>query len=247
MHDFNKLKVFMYRIYFKLSKLSNKKTIQSIYGPVFKQNYKDSTFKYYILGSYGKYFSDFLREYSGEYCFIDIGANQGLYTLVAAKNNHCNKILAFEPVEYSYQILEENIKLNNTKSKVTLEKKAIFKKTEKIHMTLDLDHTGISSIKKYSGQNDGTLVEVDAIGHQELDEIFSKLTEHEIVVKIDVEGSEEIILGELLKTSIWGRVKYIFLEINNFPGYKDFILKNKFNEVYVGKGNVYDVMLKRHA
>ena len=246
MQDFDILKSFAFRIYFKIYRFLKVKKIQSIYGPIFYENYKDSTFKYYILGSYGKYFYNFLKNFNNEYCFIDIGANQGLFTLIAAKNFLCKKIIAFEPVEYSFNRLCDNILLNKVESKIILEKKAIFSIKEKMHMSLDLAHTGISSIESYSEQGSKNLVQVDAIGYEDLEKIFSKIKQKKIDIKIDVEGSEEVILGELVKTSIWERVEYIYLEVNDFPGYKNFIEKNKFYEVYIGNGSVYDVMLRRN-
>ena len=246
MQDFDIFRSIVFRIYYKVSRFLNLKKIQSIYGPIFYENYKDSTFKYYILGSYGKYFYNFLKKFRNEYCFIDIGANQGLYTLIAAKNSQCKKIIAFEPVEYSYNRLTNNIILNKVESKVEVEKKAIFNIKEKMHMSLDLAHTGVSSIEKYSEKNSKNLVQVDAIGCEELEKIFFKIKQKKIVIKIDVEGSEEVILNELVKTSIWERVEYIYLEVNDFPGYKEFIECNRLNEVYIGSGSVYDVMLRRN-
>lgn len=44
--------------------------------------------------------------------FFDIGANTGIYTLIAASMNRRIEVHAFEPVDVIYRILEENIKIN---------------------------------------------------------------------------------------------------------------------------------------
>src|SRR5579885_1779623 len=44
--------------------------------------------------------------------FVDVGANQGEFTLYAAKRLPAGKVLAFEPVEERYRHLIENVKMN---------------------------------------------------------------------------------------------------------------------------------------
>lgn len=46
---------------------------------------------------------------------IDVGAYSGIYSLVSATINSDAKIYAFEPMEHNYNLLSENIKLNNFK------------------------------------------------------------------------------------------------------------------------------------
>ncbi len=54
----------------------------------------------------------FLRLLSRADVFIDIGANTGLYALIAAAENSCRQVYAFEPVPRIFQALERNIRLN---------------------------------------------------------------------------------------------------------------------------------------
>jgi FkbM family methyltransferase len=55
---------------------------------------------------------------------LDIGANTGIFALIAGAVNPKAKIIAFEPVERVYQKLEQNIALNNTFN-ITPVKKAL--------------------------------------------------------------------------------------------------------------------------
>ena len=69
-----------------------KNKVKSYYGVYFKKNWLDRTFRFYINGDYGSFFSSYLKELSfGNWCFIDIGANQGLYSIIASQNQNIRK------------------------------------------------------------------------------------------------------------------------------------------------------------
>ena len=55
---------------------------------------------------------DLLAAIDKPFAFIDIGANQGLFSLVAARNPNCQKIVALEPVPTTYAKLQANLALN---------------------------------------------------------------------------------------------------------------------------------------
>ena len=46
-------------------------------------------------------------------CFIDIGANCGVATIILAKQNPLSTIYSFEPDKQLFKILQNNIKINN--------------------------------------------------------------------------------------------------------------------------------------
>lgn len=45
-------------------------------------------------------------------CVVDIGANTGLFALLAGKANPACRVLAFEPIPFIFEMLEKNIRLN---------------------------------------------------------------------------------------------------------------------------------------
>src|SRR3990172_3683386 len=49
---------------------------------------------------------------------IDVGANMGSYSLIAASKLISGKVFAFEPSKIAYKRFRENIKLNNFESKI---------------------------------------------------------------------------------------------------------------------------------
>ena len=92
-----------------LQQILSREYVLSEYGIIFKKNWKDQTFRFYINASYGYFFWNFLSEISNEFIFIDIGANQGLYTICAAKNKFCSKVYSFEPINQTFSLLAKNV------------------------------------------------------------------------------------------------------------------------------------------
>ena len=74
------------RIKLKFYELVNKKYVKSTYGVFLKANYRDVTFRLCILGCYGNFYCNRLKNIDEEFIFLDIGANQGIYSLIASQN-----------------------------------------------------------------------------------------------------------------------------------------------------------------
>ena len=66
---------------------------KSAYGVKLHSKWGDATFNLCLSGTYGYFFSDFLNNIEKPYSFLDIGANQGIYSLVASKNKNIKKNL----------------------------------------------------------------------------------------------------------------------------------------------------------
>jgi len=86
----------------------------SAYGVWLRKYPQDATYRFCITGTYGWYLSDILQRQASE-VFLDIGANQGLYSLIAKKNKAFTSIYAFEPNPKTYRYLEQNIARNGGK------------------------------------------------------------------------------------------------------------------------------------
>ena len=52
--------------------------------------------------------------------FLDIGANIGYFSLLAANHSPAVKIISFEPAKEIFQKLSENISINNIKNITTV-------------------------------------------------------------------------------------------------------------------------------
>ncbi|EPA05162.1 FkbM family methyltransferase [Candidatus Nitrosarchaeum limnium] len=117
---------------------------------------------------------------------VDLGANIGYYTLIAAKLvGDKGKVFAFEPEPKNFEILKKNVELNNYQN-VILEQKAVSDVNEKINLYLS-EGIGTHSIKLK--QNIKQTIQVESI---RLDDYFSNLnlTDKINFIKIDVEGAE---------------------------------------------------------
>jgi len=124
--------------------------------------------------------------------FIDVGANIGWLSLVGAKQVGQNgKVLAFEPVPTTFDILKSNKTINNF-NQIELYQFALGNKEETVTIYPEKENRGGASILNHQ-LNEGVKIEV-----KRLDDltINSKIN----VIKIDVEGFELDVLKGGIKT-----------------------------------------------
>ena len=102
---------------------------------------------------------------------VDIGANIGYYTLLAAKlvgNN--GRVYAFEPEPTNYRFLIKNIELNRYKN-IKLIQKAVSDKHGKARIFLDKHNLGMHSLAEANIQEKAGFMEVEMVT---LDDFFKK-------------------------------------------------------------------------
>lgn len=128
---------------------------------------------------------------------VDIGANIGYYTLMAAALvGNGGMVYSFEPNPTLFPSLTRNVHMNWFFHNVALIQKAAFEKRCKIDFFMRRDYPGNSSIGAVSQDHldhllDGqTKVEVEAIS---LDDYFVDSSRPIDVIKIDVEGAEPFV------------------------------------------------------
>lgn len=121
----SKFKKKYFRVRLKIASLLKKTVVKSAYGIKLAMNDRDKTFRLYYCGSYGSVYWDHLSQYNTNFVFLDIGANQGLYTICSAINDKCIKSYAFEPVPMTFEFLKRNVDLNQVTEKCVLLNKAI--------------------------------------------------------------------------------------------------------------------------
>lgn len=180
----------------KLARLFEFKTVRSAYGPKFHANYNDATFEYYITGFYGNFLSDQIRAVRQPFIFMDVGANQGLYSLLANQNVHCKAIYAFEPVAQTCKNLKSNIELNRA-NRVKVLNYAISDASEIKQISFDPNHTGGASIEhKPVGVE---TQQISCICAKELPSLLMLDKNLDIFIKIDTEGHEPVVIDECVK------------------------------------------------
>jgi FkbM family methyltransferase len=144
--------------------------------------------------------------------FVDIGANQGLYSLIAAQNPKCRQIIAFEPVPVTHARLAANVGLNGGAERTVLHQLAIADSVGEVEISVAEGHTGTATLAGREGQGGGGVV-IHTIDAPLVDPLLAG--ELPMFVKIDVEGLEAVVIAELTKTKAVARVQAIFYEVDD--------------------------------
>jgi len=134
---------------------------------------------------------------------IDVGAYIGYYTIFFSKLvGDQGKVYAFEADPRAFLILKHKAKkLKN----VILERKAVGNKNSKVKFYLD-ENRGESSIYKDLARSK-TCIEVDMI---RLDDYFHDLKDNIALIKMDVQGSEPLVIDGM--KNLIKKVKVIIFE-----------------------------------
>lgn len=220
--------------------------VRSAYGVRMVPNWQDTTFRYCIFGTYGRDLADLLLGWPEDFVFVDIGANQGLYSLIAAQSPRCRQIIAFEPVPATHARLAANVALNGGEGRTVLHSLAIADSVGEVRIRVPEGHTGTASLARRDDQGGG--VTIRTIDAPLLDPLLAGSLP--MFVKIDVEGLEAVVMAELAKTAAFARVTAIFYEVDDrwaSAGEIEAMLrKGGFTRfVKYGRGHHYDVLASR--
>ncbi len=186
-----------------------KKQVKSIYGIYLTPAFKDRTFKYYFKGTYGTFLSDLIKSIDTKTQFVDIGANQGLYSILAGQNKNIDQVISFEPSLRTSELLKLNLKVNNIANCKVIQK-GISNESGKIQLHISEGHSGKNSMRELNRVESSRSETVEIVDYQGLDKLVPNHTR--IFIKIDVEGHEEIVINQLVKCSFFENVYQIFCE-----------------------------------
>ena len=246
-----RIKCELFKFFNNLQQILSKKYVLSRYGIMFKKNWKDQTFRFYINASYGYFFWNFLSDISYNFVFIDIGTNQGLYTICAAKNKFCTEVYSFEPINSTFSLLAKNVFINKVSKKCRLLKKAVSDQTGTLDLSIKDNHSGAATIR-LGCRAEGYIKKekIETVDQIVLNNLINNNKIFPIVLKIDVEGHEETVINTLIKSNFFKRVKIIFYEVDedwvNPKKLEDLLKKNGFTKfLKKGNGSHYDVLANR--
>lgn len=184
------------------------------YGVRMLQNWHDRTFVYCHGGIYGRFLADSLEHRSTPFTFVDIGANQGLYSLIAASNPSCDNVIAFEPVSATFATLEFNIAANGLEPKIQPLRLAISDQAGSLTITVPEGHSGMASLVTSPDRQSAKVrtETIEAVTAAQLDGLLAG--NGPLMIKVDVEGQELAVIRQLLKSSIAPRIDAIFYEVD---------------------------------
>ena len=258
----SKLYFYLFKFsYYNFWRISPFKFCLSLYGVLIKRDFNGPnsvTFKYSLIGQYGKFFSKFLKKQKEASIFLDIGANLGIYTLVALRNSNIEKIYSFEPQAIPFKFLNENVDRNNGYNKCTTLNYGVSHKTKKSFLKIDNSDLGKSKLKVSS---DGETIDksqfptetifedINIIGNKELSNLLNLDLSKKIGIKIDTEGHELFVLEGLKNTNFWVNICWIFMEFSRKANHQkclDFMSNEGFKIIKkVGNEEHYDLLFKK--
>lgn len=153
--------------------------------------------------------TDLLQELEKDDVFYDVGANTGLYSLFAAKI--CSEVIAFEPYPPNTKVFRIDISRNDL-SNIELYQLALSNSNGNITFSQPSEEDigyGSSSIVNEETENS---VEVQTKTGDSL--ISEKDISLPTVIKIDVEGSEPLVINGLEETLSEPDCKLVYCEIH---------------------------------
>jgi FkbM family methyltransferase len=130
--------------------------------------------------------------------FIDVGANSGIFSIVAAKLVGDNgRVYSFEPSSREYLKLQENVLINALEKIIISEKLGVSSRNEKAVLNIATDcHNGQNTICNefaYENVESGRTETIDCVS---LDEYVKANNINNIkLIKVDVEGAEILVLN----------------------------------------------------
>jgi FkbM family methyltransferase len=123
--------------------------------------------------------------------FVDVGANIGAYSILAASLQG-TRCIAFEPASDTYELLVENVLLNDYGSRVTTHRTAIGEEEGELLLTARLDTVNhVVSVADAGAPHESVPV-------HRLDDLLGE--DQPAVIKIDVEGYETPVIKGAEKT-----------------------------------------------
>ena len=151
--------------------------------------------------------------------FIDIGANQGIFTLLALKERNIKNIISVEPEQNNYELLLRNIKMNNDFyfHKIIALKLGIGSQNSINDFWGGLE--GGSFLKDWGGMTSTYSKQVQIISLDLLAKLFDSESNNTLI-KIDTEGFEENIMKGVIKTLNNQKSSFI-IEISLFENKKE--------------------------
>jgi len=149
---------------------------------------------------------------------IDVGAHIGLFTIYASQFCTDGKIYSFEPSTENYQLLLENIQLNNLNC-VTSFNQAVSNSNDSIDLFLNNDESGHSMFSKSSKS-----IIIDSISLQKF------FDEHQIkhcnFLKLDCEGAEYEIIKNL-PLEYFQKIDKLVIEYHMADSHPEFLIELK--------------------
>lgn len=162
------------------------------YGFKIKLDVSRDVDKHFYWGEFEVDIINFLKSLLNECSiFFDIGANIGIYSLLASKHiRNGGKVYSFEPSDWAYERLMENLKLNDSKNVEVLKLAATNSSGLKRFYVCEDD--AYNSLNSFPMKDVQKVIEINSI---RIDEYCSNHNVKKIdILKVDAEGADYLVL-----------------------------------------------------
>lgn len=183
------------------------------YGPVIRTDLQDFTNCSCVTGHYGTELSDLIKAMPKNGVFLDVGANCGIYSLVAAAHLTKGKVYSFEPSGQMFKKLIINLGLNRAFNVHPLNF-GMSTQAQFCWATFDTSHTGASHIVNETSQNWAQQPFV-LLGREQIRTLIKIPHNRDVFCKIDTEGSEYASIVAMQEAGLLEKIKTLYVEINN--------------------------------
>jgi len=204
----------------------------SNYGVWLAYRPDDITYKFCLDAQYRNGLEKLLHDISEKTIFVDIGANIGLFSLVASQNPSIVAIHAFEPDSENFKYLTENIRRNNSTNAIP-HNYAISENVGVAKLYTTTGHSGASRILHDQVDFSSPFTTVSMVNHTYLNSVFSSKQER-YFIKVDVEGYEFEVLKALRSALFFQFIQDFYIEFDNRLGrvieVEKFLIENGFQE-----------------
>ncbi len=157
------------------------------------------------LGKYESYLTRLFLEKMKKGLVVDVGANIGYYSLLAAGRGV--KVWAIEPEEINFSILSKNMRVNGYETRIKLMKVALGERVGYVRLKKSERNFGAHRVVK----DEGGRVKI-----VRLDDLIDERVE---VLKIDVEGWEPgVIMGAKRLIKKWRPVMFLEFDGRKWDG-----------------------------
>ena len=181
------------------------------YGPRIRPRPRDYTNRACVFGDYGDRLSDLIATLPRDGLFLDIGANLGIYSLLAGRHLTQGRVISLEPNPKVYSDLVENTRLNGL-TNVTPLNFGMAGRTELLRFAVSETHTGGGHVA--TGTEEGATATVLLLDIAHLRPVLDPDLDRQTLCKIDTEGFELQILETLRDAGLLKRIERFFIEID---------------------------------
>jgi FkbM family methyltransferase len=181
--------------------------------------------------------------------FIDIGANFGLYTILAAsKAGTTGKVIAFEPGTLNFNKLKKNVLYNSQFKNIDIYNLGL--SNQNSELDLKLGGQGYDAWSSYGQPSMGEEITTEKTIVRTLDDFLSEKSYNRKIdlMKIDVEGWEKKVLLGAKNTLNKDDAPVLLIEFNDKNTKPNGYQANKIYDLLLDHGyKIYEYRKKKHA